>query len=58
MKSWRNNRWPAEKSLVVTPDISCSILLIAADKVRLGIHYPPSIEVHRKEIYDKLHGTT
>ncbi len=44
------------ESLAAAPNISCSIILITGDKVRLGITHPPSIEVHRKEIYDKLQG--
>lgn len=35
-------------------EIEISILAIEGDQVKLGIHAPKSIEIHRKEIYDTI----
>ena len=35
------------------PPIEIQILEIRGDQVRIGVKAPRSVEVHRKEIYDK-----
>jgi len=41
----------AGESIVIGDDIEVTILSIDSTKVRLGIQAPPSVPVHRTEIY-------
>src|SRR5947209_6470313 len=44
------------EAIVIGDDIEITIVDIRGDKVRLGIHAPRSITVHRKEVYDAIKG--
>jgi carbon storage regulator len=39
------------QSIMIGDDVEVSVQSIMGDKVRIGIHAPRSIPVHRKEIY-------
>ena len=39
------------ESIVIGDDIEISIVEVRGDKVRIGIKAPPSVTVHRKEVY-------
>lgn len=42
------------ETLMIGDDISLTILEMRGGQVRLGIEAPKEIEVHRKEIYNRL----
>ncbi len=44
------------ESIVINGDIIVTIVEIRGDKVRLGIVAPKEVPVHRKEVYDQIHG--
>jgi carbon storage regulator len=44
------------ESIVINDDITITVLEIRDDKVRLGIVAPREATVHRKEVYDAIHG--
>ncbi len=43
-----------DETIIMGDDIELTVVDIRGDKVRLGITAPPSIAVHRKEIYDAI----
>jgi len=43
-----------DETIIIGDDIELTVVDIRGDKVRLGITAPPSIAVHRKEIYDAI----
>src|SRR5262249_31345541 len=45
------------ESIVINNDITITVVEIRGDKVRLGIVAPKDVPVHRKEVYDAIHGT-
>ena len=44
------------ESIVINNDITVTVVEIRGDKVRLGIEAPKEIPVHRREVYDAIHG--
>ena len=44
------------ESIVINDDIEVTVVEIRGDKVRLGIVAPKEVPVHRKEVYDAIHG--
>ena len=42
------------ESIKIGDDIEISVVEVEGDKVRLGIKAPKEVEVHRKEVYDKI----
>lgn len=40
--------------IVISDDIELTVVEIRGDKVRLGINAPPSISIHRREVYDAI----
>jgi carbon storage regulator len=44
------------ESIVINDVIKVTVVEVRGDKVRLGIEAPRSIEVHREEVYEQIHG--
>lgn len=42
------------ESLMIGDDIVLTVVEIRGDKVRLGIHAPSNVPVHRQEVYDAI----
>ena len=42
------------ESIIIGDDVKIIILGFDGDHVRIGIEAPKEIEVHRKEVYDKI----
>jgi len=43
-----------DESLFIEKDIKITVLEIKGGQVRLGITAPPSIKVHREEVFDRI----
>jgi carbon storage regulator len=43
-----------EEKIVIGENIEIAIVEVRGDRVRLGIVAPKDVEVHRKEIYDRI----
>ena len=43
-----------DESLLIDKDIKITVLDIKGGQVRLGISAPPSIKVHREEVFDRI----
>lgn len=41
--------------IMIGDDISVMVVAIQGDKVRIGIEAPRSVDVHREEVYEKIH---
>jgi carbon storage regulator len=44
------------ESIMIGEQVQVMIVGIHGDKIRLGIEAPKSIPVHRKEVYETIHG--
>ena len=44
------------ESIVINNDIVITVVEVRGDKVRLGIVAPKDVPVHRKEVYEAIHG--
>jgi carbon storage regulator len=44
-----------KQSIMIGDDIEVTVLSNEGEKVRLGIQAPPTVPVHRIEIYRKIH---
>lgn len=42
------------ESIIIGDDVKIIILGFDGDNVRIGIEAPKEIEVHRKEVYDRI----
>ena len=42
------------EKLMIGDDISVTILGVKGNQVRLGVHAPENVAIHREEIYDKI----
>lgn len=42
------------ETLIIGDDIRVAVLGVNGAQVKLGIHAPRNIEVHREEIYDRI----
>jgi carbon storage regulator len=40
--------------LMIGDEISVTVLAVKGNQVRVGVHAPSSVSVHREEIYDKI----
>lgn len=45
------------ETLIIGNDIHVTVLGVNGNQVRIGINAPKSMEVHRQEIYERIHGT-
>lgn len=45
-----------DEQIVIDGNIIITIIEIRGDKVRIGIAAPIQVEVHRKEVYEKIYG--
>ncbi len=43
-----------DESIMIGEEITITIVDVRGDKVRLGIDAPPSISVHREEVYNAI----
>lgn len=46
-----------DETVVINNNITVTVVEIRDDKVRLGIVSPKEVPVHRKEVFDVVHGT-
>ena len=44
-----------KESIMIGNDIEIEILSIDGEQVKLGIHAPKNIDIHRKEVYISIH---
>ena len=44
------------KSIVLDGGIVVTVLGVKGNQVRLGISAPSSVDIHREEIHDRIHG--
>lgn len=45
------------EEICIGDDIVIMLVAIRGDKVRIGITAPDTVSIHRREIYDQIHGT-
>lgn len=45
------------EKLIIGDDIEVVVLGYQGDQVRLGIKAPKDVDVHREEIYQRIHGS-
>src|SRR5690242_240540 len=43
------------ESIIISDNITVTVIEIRGDKVRLGIEAPKDVTVHRREVYDAIH---
>ncbi len=43
------------ESIIISDNITVTVIEIRGDKVRLGIEAPKDVSVHRREVYDAIH---
>ncbi|MPV86261.1 carbon storage regulator CsrA [Ostreibacterium oceani] len=44
------------ETIVINKDIRVTVLAAKGNQLRLGIDAPPEVEVHREEIFNRIHG--
>ena len=42
------------ETIMIGDDITCTVLAVKGNHVRLGINAPPHVAVHREEIYKRI----
>ena len=42
------------ESIVIGDDVIVTVVRISGDKVRLGVTAPPEVDVHRREVHERL----
>lgn len=45
------------ETVMIGDDVTITILGVNGNQVRVGIDAPRDVEVHREEIYNRIHGT-
>ena len=43
------------ESIIISDNITVTVIEIRGDKVRLGIEAPKDVTVHRREVYEAIH---
>ncbi|WP_289284101.1 MULTISPECIES: carbon storage regulator CsrA [unclassified Methylophaga] len=43
------------ESLIIDDDVKVHVLGVKGNQIRIGIDAPEDIEVHREEIYNRIH---
>ena len=44
------------ESLMIGDDVTVTVLASKGNQIRIGIDAPRDVEVHREEIYERIHG--
>lgn len=42
--------------LMIGDNVAVRVLGVKGNQVRVGVDAPPDVEVHREEIYERIHG--
>jgi carbon storage regulator len=42
------------ETVIIADDISVTVLAVKGSHVRLGLTAPPTVPIHREEIYDRI----
>ena len=45
-----------QEAIMIGDDVTITVLSVNGNQVRLGIDAPRDVEVHREEIYHRIHG--
>ena len=45
------------ESIIINDNITVTVIEIRGDKIRLGIEAPKDVSVHRREVYEAIHGS-
>ena len=43
--------------IIINDNITVTVIEIRGDKIRLGIEAPKDVTVHRREVYEAIHGS-
>jgi carbon storage regulator len=43
------------ESIIISDNITITVIEIRGDKIRLGIEAPKDVTVHRREVYEAIH---
>lgn len=44
------------ETLMIGSDVTVTVLGVKGNQVRIGVDAPKNVEVHREEIYNRIHG--
>jgi len=45
-----------DETIMIGDEVTCTVLAVKGNHVRVGINAPPHIAVHREEIYKRIKG--